>query len=140
MLECESLHAVAGAGIEGDRYATKAGYWSYNPRYASDVTFVEAEALEAVSAALGAPFTGRESRRNVVTANVSLETLIGRRFQIDGAIFEGERTCDPCGYLDQLLAKNVRTHFEGRGGLRARIVRSADFHVGSAIEPREPER
>jgi MOSC domain-containing protein YiiM len=134
MVEHDALRAVAGAGIEGDRYATGAGFWSYNPRHSSEVTFVECEALECVSAALGVPFTGRESRRNVVTRNVSLDELIGRRFRIDDAVFEGQRPCDPCGYLDELLAKQVRVHFEGRGGLRARIVRGAVFSAGSAIE------
>jgi MOSC domain-containing protein YiiM len=133
MIERAELRAIAGVGIEGDRYATNSGYWSFNPRYVSEITFVEAETIARVGAALGVPFCARESRRNVVTRGLSLEALIGRRFAIGDAVFEGVRPCDPCAYLDNLLGRPVRAHLEGRGGLRAAIVRGGTIRLAARI-------
>jgi MOSC domain-containing protein YiiM len=133
MLERAELRAIAGVGIEGDRYATTSGYWSFNPRYVSEITFVEAETIARVAAALGAPFSARESRRNVVTQGVSLDTLIGRRFAIGEAMFEGLRACDPCAYLDDLVGLPVRAQLEGRGGLRASILLGGTIRLAASI-------
>jgi MOSC domain-containing protein YiiM len=133
MLARHTLHAVAGYGIEGDRYARKAGYWSYEPRYVSEVTFVEEEILERVRGALGGNFLARESRRNVVTSGIRLDALIGRRFTIHEVEFEGERACDPCAYLDNLLGKRVRELLADRGGLRARILHGGTIRIGAPI-------
>jgi MOSC domain-containing protein YiiM len=129
----QALRAVAGYGIEGDRYAQKAGYWSYEPRYVSEVTFVEEEVLERVREALDGAFLAHESRRNIVTSGIRLDALIGRRFTIHEVEFEGERACDPCAYLDSLLGKGVRALLAGRGGLRARILRGGTIRIGAPI-------
>jgi MOSC domain-containing protein YiiM len=133
MVAHASLRAVAGVGIEGDRYARGAGHWSFDPRYESQITLVEAESLEAVASALGRPFGASDSRRNVVTRGIALECLIGRRFTIGEALFVGERACDPCAYLDGLIGLPVRAQLEGRGGLRAAILRSGVLSGGATI-------
>ncbi|MDQ2858218.1 MAG: MOSC domain-containing protein [Candidatus Eremiobacteraeota bacterium] len=130
-----ALRVVAGYGIEGDRYATGLGHWSYAPRFTSHITFIETETIERVAASSGAPFSASESRRNVVTRDVRLLELIGRSFAIGSAVFEGERSCEPCTYLDGLLGKAVRRHLAvDGGGLRARVVASGELRVGAAID------
>ena len=129
-----SVRATAGRGLDGDRYAVGAGHWSYEPRYVSEVTFIEREVVEHVSDILGRPFAPIESRRNVVTTHVRLQDLIGRRFAVGTALFEGERPCDPCGYLDRLLGKPVRALLGDDGGLRARIIADGEIAVGDTIE------
>lgn len=133
MEECERLEVRAGDGVAGDRYALGTGHWSYERRYVSEVTFIEREAVARVAAAIGQPFVPAESRRNVVTANVRLQELIGKRFAIGDAVFEGERPCDPCGYLDRLLGKPVREHLGADGGLRARVIVGGVIVRGDAI-------
>jgi MOSC domain-containing protein YiiM len=134
MIERTALRALAGIGIEGDRYANDRGYWSFDPKFVDEITFVEAEAIECVREALGLPFEARQSRRNVVTRGIALDSLIGKRFAIGDAIFAGLRPCDPCAYLDGLLGMPVRAQLAGRGGLRASIVRSGTIRIGASIE------
>jgi MOSC domain-containing protein YiiM len=138
MIERTSLRALAGVGVEGDRYANGCGYWSFDAKFVDEITFVEIEAIEDVRAALGLPFAARQSRRNVVTRGIALEAMIGKHFAIGDAIFTGLRPCDPCAYLDRLLGIPVRAKLTGRGGLRASIVRSGTIRLGAAIEC--PER
>ena len=66
--------AVAGRGLEGDRYFDGVGTFSNVHARGHDLTLVEAEAL----AELGV--TPEEARRNVVTRDIDLNALVGRRF------------------------------------------------------------
>jgi MOSC domain-containing protein YiiM len=134
MLARSRVAALAGQGLAGDRYANGNGYWSYEPRYVSEVTFIEREAIERVARELGRPFTPIESRRNIVTVNVRLQELIGRRFRIGTAIFEGVRPCEPCRYLDRLIGKPVRALLGVDGGLRAVIVYGGEIAIGDRVD------
>jgi len=119
---------VAGAGVAGDRYAMKRGYWS-DPKWPDqELTFVEAEVAEALSIESGA------LRRNVVVRGVRLDELIGARFTLGEALIEGVRPCDPCAHIEQVNARpGLLKELAGRGGLRARIVRGGRVRVGDAL-------
>lgn len=134
-----SARAVAGRGLEGDRYFTGQGTWSYERRLWSELTLIEAEALEA-AAASGVHLEPAGARRNVVTAGVELGSLIGRRFSIGGVELVGERPCDPCRHLDRLTGQAVKTALAGRGGLRASIVTGGMLRVGARVLSPKAER
>lgn len=129
------ITAIPGTGLAGDRYARGVGAWSNHPRYGtSEVTFIEEETIAYVEATIGAQLVPGATRRNVVTANVRLLELIGCRFSIGTAEFEGERPCDPCAYLEGLLGARVREPLaRDGGGLRARIVTAGEFAPGDRI-------
>lgn len=127
-----TARAVAGQGLEGDRYFTGQGTWSYERRLWSELTLIEAEALEAASAS-GVHLDPGAARRNVVTAGVELGSLIGRRFSIDEVELVGERPCDPCRHLDRLTGQPVKAALVGRGGLRASIVAGGMLRVGARV-------
>ena len=44
----EAVRAVAGKGLEGDRYFLRTGTYSKKPNESREVTFIESEALEAL--------------------------------------------------------------------------------------------
>src|SRR3954453_12360417 len=73
--------ALAGRGLEGDRYALGCGTFSANsgPR---DITLIEAETLEQFTADHGHSLGPAESRRNLITRGVRLNDLVGCEFQI----------------------------------------------------------
>jgi hypothetical protein len=49
-LEARSqVAAIAGRGLEGDRYFDGTGYWSTNARVVREVTLIEIEAIEALA-------------------------------------------------------------------------------------------
>lgn len=125
---------VAGLGAAGDRYTLGLGHWS-DPRWPDqEVTLVAAE----VAAALG--IEPGQLRRNIVTRDVDLAALAGRRFSAGTADLEGVRPCDPCPYLDTLTRPGIAQALAGRGGLRARVLRSGRVSLGDPIHLDVPHR
>jgi len=64
------------------------------------------------------------ARRNVVTAGIDLNSLIGKTFTVQGVDFEGICECKPCYWMDSAIAPGAEKALQGRGGLRARILSS----------------
>jgi MOSC domain-containing protein YiiM len=133
MVAVERLRAIAGVGLEGDRYASKTGTWSPDPRVDRDITLIEAEVIEDLAATDGIRLDPGDSRRNVTTRGIRLNELVGRRFRVGDAICEGTRLCEPCQYLTDLLGKPVLKPLVHRAGLRARIVEGGEIAVGAEV-------
>jgi hypothetical protein len=127
------LDVRPGVGVVGDRYARGAGYWS-DPKWPDqELTVLEEEVAAALALDAGT------LRRNVVTRDVRLDTLIGARFRIGAVELEGVRPCDPCHYLENLLARpGLLRALTGRGGLRVRIITGGRLHVGDEIVTLSP--
>ena len=130
----EQVQAVAGMGLEGDRYHKRIGTYSKKHDESREATFIEAEALEALAADYHIELNGPESRRNITTRGVALNHLVGRKFKAGQAIFRGIRLCEPCGHLEEVSGKPVQKGLIHRGGLRAQIVESGLVRVGDEIE------
>jgi MOSC domain-containing protein YiiM len=133
MIRVERVRAIAGVGLEGDRYATKTGYWSPNLGVDRDVTLIEAEVLEDLATTDGIVLSAGESRRNVTTRGIRLNDLVGRRFRVGNVVCEGTRLCEPCQYLTDLVGKPVLRPLVHRAGLRARIVDGGEIAVGAEV-------
>jgi hypothetical protein len=135
----EACEAVAGRGLRGDRYFDDEGYWSLleerrDGTVAGDVTFIEAEALEAIAVEYDVDLEPRAHRRNVTTRDVSLNHLPGERFRVGEAVFEGIGLCEPCGYMEGLAGTDgVAAALVHRGGLDARVVESGTIRPGDEI-------
>jgi MOSC domain-containing protein YiiM len=125
----QRVRAVAGEGLEGDRYFAKdrlAGG-------ARQVTLIEAEAVEAARAAGGALSPG-EARRNLVTRGVDLNALVGRSFRVGGVTLRGIELCHPCSRLARLTYRAVERDLHQRGGLRAAVLEEGEMAVGDRVE------
>jgi MOSC domain-containing protein YiiM len=128
----ESVTAVAGRGLEGDRYLDGEG--TFRERAGSDLTLIEREALTAVEDDYGIDLEPGVHRRNLTTDGVALNHLVGERFRVGGAVCVGEALCEPCAYLERKLEREgVREALVHRGGLRARIVEGGPVAVGDAV-------
>lgn len=127
--------AVAGKGLEGDRYADGIGYYSARPLPGGgrELTLIEAEILESLAPEHGIDFAPHECRRNVVTRGVRLEALIGKQFRVGELLCEGVRICEPCTYIEGLTGKMVNEPLVHRGGLRANILRGGTLRVGDVV-------
>lgn len=123
----------ASVGIDGDRYAVGSGQWSENPGGDRNLTLVEAEAIEALAAEHGIQLAPGETRRNVTTRGVRLDELIGREFTIGGVRCRGERRCEPCAYLQDMIGKPILPALVHRGGLRAEILSDGEFGIGDPV-------
>ncbi len=129
----EQVHAVAGKGLEGDRYFLTTGKYSDRPDPARDVTLIECEAVEALERESGIKLSARETRRNIATRGVALNHLVGADFQVGEVRLHGIRLCEPCKYLEELTRAGVRAGLIHRGGLRAQILTGGRISVGDAI-------
>jgi MOSC domain-containing protein YiiM len=138
MTAIETAALEAGRGIVGDRYHQGSGTYSdkLHVKGADDwqITLVESEELDLFIAAEGLDLEHGSFRRNVVTAGVRLNPLVGRRFIVAGVELEGLRLCEPCAYLANLLTDKLMPAMVGRSGLRARILTSGKISVGELIE------
>ena len=133
MREVSSVEAVEGRGLRGDRYERGAGTFS-NPRGRGyDLTLVEAEALEELSAG-GVELAPAEARRNLVVRGIALDDLIGRRFRVGGVECLGQRRCEPCAHLERLTRPGVLRGLVHRGGLRADVLSDGGIRVGDRVE------
>ena len=133
MLEVSSAEAVEGRGLRGDRYERGAGTFSNPGGRGYDLTLVEAEALEELSAN-GVELAPAEARRNLVVRGIALDDLIGRRFRVGEVECLGQRRCEPCSHLERLTRPGVLRGLVHRGGLRADVLSDGEIRVGDRVE------
>lgn len=129
----ERIRAIAGVGLEGDRYALRTGHYSDDRKVDRDVTLIEAEEVEALATGAGIVLGAGESRRNITTRGIRLNALVGRLFRIGDVQCEGTKLCEPCQYLTDLLGKPVLGPLVHRGGLRARILTDGEIALGDEV-------
>lgn len=136
MVSIGEVRALAGKGLEGDRYASGAGTFS-NGHPNNQLTLVEEEALAAAQRDYGMTVTGAETRRNLLTCGVPLNHLVGREFRIGDVRVRGLKLCEPCGYLEKVTGKEVVKSLRHRCGLRAEILSDGIIKVGDLITEQE---
>jgi MOSC domain-containing protein YiiM len=131
----DSVAALAGQGLEGDRYCRRNGTFSTGGGPDREVTLIEMEAIEAVERDGNIQLQPGQARRNLVTRSVPLNHLVGRDFQIGEVKLQGIRLCEPCGHLESLTMQGVKEGLLHRGGLRARILEGGILRTGDLIRP-----
>jgi MOSC domain-containing protein YiiM len=135
----QEAKAIAGRGLEGDRYFDKTGHWSNTEGEGREITLVEVEAIEALAREKKIEIAPGKVRRNVVTRGVPLNHLVGREFHVGGARLVGIRLCEPCQYLEGLTVKGLLAGLIHRGGLRANVVSSGPIRIGDPVtEAKQP--
>ena len=133
MQTVERVRAVAGAGLEGDRYAAGTGHWSAIRRSGDGLTLIEGEVIDAVVREQGLSLRPGDTRRNVTTRGVRLDELVGREFRIGALRVRGVRRCEPCSYLEGLLDQPILAPLVHRGGIRVEILEDGEIAVGDPI-------
>jgi MOSC domain-containing protein YiiM len=130
----ESVRAVPGRGLEGDRYFAHTGTYSDTPGTGRDLTLIESEQIEGIESEYGIKIGPGESRRNLTTSGISLNDLVDREFRVGQVVVRGTRLCEPCAHVADLIgepgALNALVH---RGGLRCDIVTEGTISVGDSI-------
>jgi hypothetical protein len=124
----DAVEAVAGRGLEGDRYFDGRGTFSKTGR-GYQLTLVESEVLDE----LGLPW--EQARRNIVTRGISLNALVGQRFRVGDAVCIGRRLAEPCAHLERLSGPGLLRPLVHRAGVRADILESGAVAVGDSVEP-----
>lgn len=130
----ESVSALPGKGLEGDRYCNAAGSWSRGENKPDqEVTLIESEQLSWFQEHTGQALTAEQSRRNILTEGIELNPLVGRRFRIGNVEVEGMRLCEPCKTLQERTGMNVLPAMVHRSGLNCRILTEGVIRCGDAV-------
>jgi hypothetical protein len=127
VIRVEEAVALAGHGLQGDRYADAAGTFA-SGRPGSALTLIDAAVLDTFG-------TDLDHRRNVVVRGTDLNALVGRDFTLGEARCRGRRLCEPCAHLDRLNGGGVLRPLVHRGGLRADIIAGGTIRVGDQLTP-----
>ena len=118
----ESVRAVAGKGLEGDRHFHADGAAS-----GQALTLVSAEVVEDVGLTLG------ETRRQVTVRDVDVNGLVGKRFRIGEVECLGVELCEPCRHLEEMTRPGIIKELTHRGGINADILVGGVIRVGDPV-------
>lgn len=131
----DDVRAIAGVGLDGDRYA--AGTGKYSDRGdRRDVTLIEREAIAGAGIEYELELAEHETRRNLITEGVPLNHLVGNTFRVGDVVLRGIRLAEPCSYLAGLVERpGISRALLHRGGLRAEVVNDGVINVGDTVEP-----
>ena len=122
----DSVRAVKGKGLEGDRYFYGQGTFN-KPQLSQDVreiSILPFETLLECNRRLDSDLNFLDLRRNLIIKNFDASLLEDKVFTIGTASFRIVRTCPPCRYLSRLLDEDMMTGLKYIGGHRAVIVES----------------
>ena len=122
MQKVSQVEALAGCGLEGDRYCSRTGYWTAVDE--CQVTLIAAEDLEDIQRSTSVRVDDGEHRRNLITRGIELESLSGKQFQVGQAVLEYDRPRPPCSYIQSITQPGMTKALVGRSGICARVVQS----------------
>jgi MOSC domain-containing protein YiiM len=126
----ESIDVLPGQGIVGERHFLA----EPAKRDGNDLTLVDRAAVEAFVSETEIPLTAAETRRNVVTEDVDLNALVGKRFRVGQVECYGVVLCEPCSYLEGLLEKpGVLRGMTHRAGLNADVLSAGSVALGDEL-------
>jgi len=127
--EVDSIDVLANKGIVGDRH-----FDDYNDPY-NQLSLIEAENIDYYNLKYGLNIPYIDFRRNIITKEIKLNDLIGKKIQIGDVKVEGIDLCRPCKHLSETLNQNnIIKEFIRKGGLRCQILNSSKIKVGDKIK------
>ena len=133
MRRVTSIQAFAGRGLDGDRYTYGRGVF-LPPPGTREVTLIAAEALAEFTRETGRPLSAEDSRRNLLTTGVDLNSLVGETFRVGPVWLEGTELCQPCAHLVRLTGwREILPGLIDRGGLATRILNDGRLTVGDPV-------
>jgi MOSC domain-containing protein YiiM len=118
----ESVRAVAGKGLEGDRH--------FHPDGAAPgqaLTLVAAEEVERVGLGPGG------TRRQLTVRDVDVNGLVGKRFRVGEVECFGVELCEPCRHLEKMTRPGIIKELVHRAGLNADILTDGVIRVGDPV-------
>ena len=120
----DEVECVAGRGLRGDRY------FDYKEDFKGQVSFFSAEIVEELRGKFG-EVDPTSLRRNVMVSGADLESLVGKKFSVQGVVFEGSEDCEPCLWMEEAVGEGAEAFLKGgcRAGIRARIVTDGMLRV-----------
>jgi len=118
----DSVRAVAGKGLEGDRHFHEDGA---PPGQA--LTLVAAEVVDEVELQPG------ETRRQLTVRGIDVNALVGKRFRVGDVECFGVELCEPCSHLEEMTRPGIIKALAHRAGINADILVGGVIHIGDPV-------
>lgn len=127
MIELNSVEAIAGRGLIGDRYSSKNGK--------RQVTLIQGEHLVAIASLLGKDqIAPALLRRNLVVTGINLVALKDKQFRLGDALLEYTGLCHPCSAMEATFGAGGYNAVRGHGGITARIIEGGTMAVEDSVQ------
>ena len=94
--EVKSIKVLKDNGIVGDRH-----FKEFNDPYCQ-LTLIESENIDYYNSSHGLNISYVDFRRNIITKDIKLNHLIGKKLLIGKVKVEGIDLCRPCRHLTEL--------------------------------------
>jgi MOSC domain-containing protein YiiM len=141
MQAVQEVRAIAGVGLEGDRYATGKGTYSGLPNRSDksksnrQVTLISESLFDEANMLLDVPYTLIETRRNIViNGDIDVVSLVGKEFSVGPVRIRGFEDCTPCKIPEKMSGKpGFERAFKNAGGLRAEILTDGLIRIGDEL-------
>ena len=134
MRKVDQLSALAGRGIEGDRYLLGTGTYSKKPEPGRQVTLNQSEVLTSLKDKFNITVKPEESRRNVLTEGIEINEFIGTEFLVGTVRLHAHRLTRPCEYLENLLDQpGLYKELWDHGGISCEILTDGVIKDGDII-------
>ncbi len=125
----ETIEITEGKGIKGDRYFID------DNDIRSQITLIESENIDYYNNSFKTNFSYKDFRRNLITKDIKLNDLIGKKLSIGSSELLVNDLCRPCKSLQENLGKdNIIKEFLTKGGLRCQILKSGTIKIGDEIK------
>jgi MOSC domain-containing protein YiiM len=125
----QSVEVLANKGILQDRYFNEINEKD------TQITLIESENVEYINKSMGTNFLDIDFRRNIITKEIRLNQLVGKKIKVGQVSMKVHRLCDPCKYLQDLLKqKNLVKTLLNKGGLRCELLTDGKISINDNIE------
>ena len=121
----EAVEAVAGEGLQGDRYLGVGGK--------RQLTIVSTEELDEAAEEWGQPIPPGATRRNVTISGMRLPRKAGAKLRLGAVIVEVDQDCAPCGLMENCVGEGAKQALVERAGVRARLPQGGAIRVGDPV-------
>ena len=129
IISVKEAELVMGCGLLEDRHFKK------NNNSKSQITLIEIENINYFNKLVDENIPAINYRRNIITKNIRLNTLVGKEFFIGNVKIKANDLCKPCKYLqDKLKKNNFIKELLFKGGIRCEILSNGKIYVGDIIK------
>jgi MOSC domain-containing protein YiiM len=129
-----SINAIEGKGLEGDRYYLQTGFWKSIE--ACQVTLISEDEINRAqqnNSDLHNQLENGAHRRNLVIQGLKTNSLEHKHFRIGTAVFSYHKPRPPCGYLDKIEGQGMSRAIARNSGACIRILESGTISVGDTL-------
>lgn len=126
MVQLQSVEAIAGKGLRGDRYKSLKGK--------RQVTLIQGEHLNAIASILGKDVIAPELlRRNLVVTGINLLALKDKQFRVGSCLLEYSGLCHPCSAMEATFGPGGYNAVRGHGGITAKIIEGGEMKMMDSV-------